>query len=371
MPRKVQVLMAALIAVVVGIGLVAVATAGGGSGVSVSAPVLPPTPSPTPSPAASPSPRPVVASPAGKPRSLYPLPAAAVQPQPCPAPPLPPGKPLPPMPAPAVADSKLPAPVALAPRHVSAAAVSGKGMWLTTWPSSHVNVAAVVAQSRAAGVHQLWVRTGGTKQGWYGSRILPTLLPAAHAAGIAVIAWDFPTLSDPVGDAKRARLALAGVFGGQRLDGFSTDIETTSERVYDTSRRVRLYLSLVRSYAGSRPVVATVPRPTAYRLRTYPYAAQAPYVDVFAPMVYWSCLEPGELVRDSLSPLRRYHRALAVIGQSYDMGPEGGRHGLPSGQEIWRFLDVSKRSGAIGASLYTYDETRATQWRALTAYPWS
>jgi len=87
-------------------------------------------------------------------------------------------------------------------------------------------------------------------------------------------------------------------------------------------------------------------------------------------MVYWSCLEPGELVRDSLAPLRKYHRPLAVIGQSYDMGPEGGRHGLPSGREIWRFLDVSKRSGVIGASLYTYDTTRAPQWRALSAYPW-
>jgi hypothetical protein len=272
---------------------------------------------------------------------------------------------------PAVADSRLPAPVAVRPRHVDLSAVRGKGMWLTTWPDSHLDVHTVIARAHAAGVRQLWVRTGGTKQGWYGGRLLPRLLPAAHAAGIAVIAWDFPTLSDPVADARRARAALTGVFGGARIDGFSTDIETTSERVYDSSRRVRLYLSLVRSYAGARPVVATVPRPTPYRLRTYPYAAQAPYVDVFAPMVYWSCSEPGELVRQSLQPLRKYHRALSVVGQSYDMGPEGGRHGLPSGREIWRFLDASKRYGAIGASLYTYDQTGPTQWRALTNYPWS
>lgn len=275
------------------------------------------------------------------------------------------------MPPPAVADAKLPRPVPVGPRHVSLSAVSGKGMWLTTWPASRVDVGRVVAQSRAAGVRQLWVRTGGTKQGYYGPRVLGSLVPAAHAAGIAVIAWDFPTLSDPVADARRAQLALSGEFGGQHIDGFSTDIETVSERVYDSTRRVQLYLSLVRSYAGSRPVVATVPRPTAYRLRTYPYATQAAYVDVFAPMVYWSCSEPGALVRDSLEPLRKYHRALSVIGQSYDMGPEGGRHGLPSGREIWRFLDVSKRSGSIGASLYTYDQTHLPQWRALSAYPWS
>jgi hypothetical protein len=275
------------------------------------------------------------------------------------------------MPPPAVAESKLPAPAALHPRHVSLSAVRGKGMWVTTWPKTHLDVPALVSQSKAAGVRQLWMRTGGTKQGWYGEKFLPTLLPAAHAAGIAVIAWDFPTLSDPVADAARAKAALSGSFGGAHIDGFSTDIETVSERVYDTSRRITLYLSLVRSYAGSRPVVATVPRATATRLATYPYAAQAPYVDVFAPMVYWSCSEPGELTSASLAPLRKYHRPLAVIGQSYDMGPEGGRHGLPSGREIWRFLDVSKRDGAIGASLYTFDQTRAPQWRALSSYPWS
>jgi hypothetical protein len=52
------------------------------------------------------------------------------------------------------------------------------------------------------------------------------------------------------------------------------------------------------------------------------------------------------------------------------MGPEGGRHGLPTAREIWRFLDAGKRGGALGASLYVYDQTRAPQWRALSHYPW-
>jgi hypothetical protein len=242
-------------------------------------------------------------------------------------------------------------------------------MWLTTWPTSHVDVARVVAQARHAGLRQLWVRTGGTPQGWYGARILDTLLPAAHAAGIDVIAWDFPMLSDPMADVQRARLALTGTFGGQRIDGFSPDIETINEGTFNTPRRVRLYLSYVRRYAGDRPVVATVMRPTAYQLATYPYRAEAPYVDVFAPMVYWSCNEPGALARASLRPLVHL-RPVHLIGQSYDMGPEGGRHGLPTAREIWRFLDAARRAGAVGASLYVYDETRAPQWKALSRYPW-
>jgi hypothetical protein len=63
-------------------------------------------------------------------------------------------------------------------------------------------------------------------------------------------------------------------------------------------------------------------------------------------------------------------RPLHVIGQGYDMADEGGRHGLPSGREIWRFLDTTKRYGGIGASLYTYETAREAQWVALTRYPW-
>jgi hypothetical protein len=226
-----------------------------------------------------------------------------------------------------------------------------------------------VARARAAGLRQLWVRTGGTAQGFYGHRVLDRLLPAAHAAGISVVAWDFPKLSDPVADARRAARTVTTAYGGEHLDAFSPDIETINEGTFNAPARVRVYLSRVRAAAGDLPVVATVMRPTPYQLRTYPYAAEAPYVDVFAPMVYWSCSEPGVLALQSLRPLVKL-RPVHLIGQSYDMAPEGGRHGVPTGREIWRFLDVAHRAGAIGASLYLYTETRRPQWAALSAYPW-
>ncbi len=275
------------------------------------------------------------------------------------------------MPPPKVADAALPAPLPVAAtRHVSLAPVEGKGIWLTTWPASTVDVAQIIARSRAGGLRQVWVRTGGSYQGWYGDRILAGLLPAAHRAGISVIAWDFVTLSDPVADAARATRAFRyRTPGGDRLDGFSPDIETSAERVYAGPYRVAVYLSRVRAAAGGRLVVATVPRPTATRLRSYPYAVQRPYVDAFAPMVYWSCHEPGSLVQQSLAVLGRL-RPVHLVGQSYDMGPEGGRRGLPSGREIWRFLDASRRGGGIGASLYLYSQTGPVQWDAIARYPW-
>jgi hypothetical protein len=298
------------------------------------------------------------------PRLLYPLPAAPVQPEPCPPPPTPPGPPAPPLGPPQVREDAVPLVGAPPPRHVDLSAVSGKGIWLTLWPGSPLNMNRVIATAHAAGLRQLWVRTGSSQDGFYGGATLEALIPAAHAAGIAVIAWDFPTLSNPAVDARRAAGALrAGA------DGFAADIESAAEGTYLTARRVAYYLSRVRAKAGDKPVVAVVPRPTSYWLATYPYSAEAPFVDVFAPMVYWSCTEPGAAVSSAIAALARL-RPVAPIGQDYNMASEGGRHGLPSGRAIWRFLDVAHRNGAIGASLYDRESGGRPQLAALSGYPW-
>lgn len=297
--------------------------------------------------------------------SAYPLPAPAVQPEPCPPPPIPPGPPAPPLPAPAVPDTAIPLPVPPAPRSVSLAAISGKGIWLTVWKGQSIDAAEVVATAHAAGLHQLWVRTGSSSDGFYGGPLLHALVPLAHHAGIAVVAWDFPTLSNPAADATRAAAAFAA-----GADGFSPDIEEEPEGTYLSARRVGYYLELVRREAGKRPVVATVPRPTSASLAGYPYGAEAPYVDAFAPMVYWSCEEPGRAVAVAMSALAAL-RPVAPIGQDYDMASEGGRHGLPTGEEIWRFLDVARREGAVGASLYDLEAGGSADLAALSAYPWS
>src|SRR4051812_20327912 len=210
-----------------------------------------PTPPPLPRPR---HPKSVKPTPARHPRAaakpLFPLPAKPAYPSPCPPPPIPPGPPFVP-PKAAVKARDLPA-VLPVPRHrhVDIHAVGGKGMWLTTWPDTRLDVPAVVARASRAGLHQLWVRTGGSLQGWYGDRLLSGLLPAAHAAGLKVVAWDFPSLSDPMRDVRRADHVLTGTFAGQRVDAFSPDIETISEGTFNTDRRVRIYLSRVRNDAG-------------------------------------------------------------------------------------------------------------------------
>jgi hypothetical protein len=262
---------------------------------------------------------------------------------------------------PAVGDTALPALVPVKAKARSLYVVRGKGLWATPMATTHLDVVALVAKARRTGVRSLWVRTGGSRQGYYGNHFLPRLVPAAHAAGLAVVAWDFPNLSNPVADSTRAARALAA-----GVDAFSPDIETASEGTHLTQRRVAVYLSRVRRYAGRRPVVATVPRPTA---RPYPYGTVARYADVFAPMVYWSCHEPGALVHDAVARLRHL-LPVAPIGQAYDMGSEGGRVGTPSRLETLRFLDAARRAGAIGASLWTVEAAGKPQLAALAVFRW-
>jgi hypothetical protein len=299
-----------------------------------------------------------------RPGLLYPIPAPPVAPTPCPPPPIPPGPPSHPLPPPAVAETAIPIVSTAQNRHVNLAPVTGKGIWVTVFPGDPVNAASIVATAASAGLSQIWIRTGSTHDGFYGGPALAKLVPLAHAAKISVIAWDFPTMSDPTVDAQRAADAVrAGA------DGFSPDIETAAEGTYLSARRVSEYLYLVRHLVGNVPVIATVPRPIAGAHSTYPYLAEAPFVDVFAPMVYWSCTEPGYATTEAMAPLAKL-RPVAPIGQDYDMASEGGRHGLPTAAEIWRFLDVAHRGGAIGASLYDVESGGPQDLLALSRYPW-
>lgn len=306
---------------------------------------------------------------------LFPLPAAPAYPTGCPIRPAPPGYGVIPRPPVArVPEARVPAPVMVPQRTVDTSAATGTGIWVTIFKGSPFTARTaddIVAHAVRAHLTSIWIRTGSTTEGLFGQQALTLLLPRAHAHDLKVIGWDFPTLSDPVADARRMVTTLRLVEAGQQVDGVSPDVETKSEGVFLTGRRVAAYFSRVSAAAGPRPVIATVLRPTDYWWAgNYPYRAEAPYADVFAPMVYWSCQEPGVATAQALDRLRTLGRPVHVIGQAYDEG-KYGRRGLPSPREIWRFLDVSRRDGAAGASLYLYEEMRGPLWQALGAYPWA
>jgi hypothetical protein len=321
----------------------------------------------TGAPDPAPAPVPDSVAPPLRPRPSGPVPLAG-----CPPPPAPPRAPFTPWhPAVLVAEAALPVPPAVPPPAADVRPLLGKGMWLWKFNATENGDAdAIVTKAVAAGLHQLWVRVGDSKDGFYGAGVLERLVPRAHRKGLSIVGWGFPYLYDPVADADWTRQALAWRDrDGHSLDGFSPDLETGSEGVAVSERRIQLYLAMVRAGAGDVPVVATVFRPTDALWASFPYRAIAPYVDGFAPMVYWGCVEPGSAAAQALARLSSL-RPVHLIGQGYNMAEEGGRQVPPSGDETWRFLDVARAGGAVGASFWDWQEIDQEQWRALAEFAW-
>jgi hypothetical protein len=241
----------------------------------------------------------------------------------------------------------------------SLVAISGKGMWI--WQYSRTeggNMQAAVDRAVAAGLQQVWVRAGDSQDGFYAADQLAQLVPLAHARGLHVIAWGFPYFYDPVADAQWSLSVLNWRSpDGQGVDGFSPDIEMASEGVMPPAR-------------AGRPLVATVYPATDRRLADYPFAAMAPYVDAFAPMVYWECRDPGSAADESVSRLKAM-KPVHVIGQAFGMGDVGGRVVQPGSDEMNRFMGVSRQDGAVGTSFWVWQLMNGEEWAALGAYPWA
>ena len=291
----------------------------------------------------------------------------------CPPPPYTGPPPAPPWhPAHLVPDGQLPpAPPAPGGRNPTTA-IDGKGMWI--WEVSatdHGDVNAIVSDAAAAGLHQLWVRVADSKNGFYNGPVLDQLVPAAHRRGISVIGWGFPYLFDPVADAGWTESAVAWrAPDGEHLDGWAADIETSSEGVALSPQRVAVYLGEVRRADPGELLVATVFPPTDAQMTRYPYATMAPYVDAYAPMLYWGCTQPVLDVDQALARLRPLGPAVHVIGQAYDMGPYGGRRGAPGAGEIDAFMQAARQGGAVGASFWSWQAIDAVDWTAVSRYRW-
>ncbi len=248
----------------------------------------------------------------------------------------------------------------------------GKGMWL--WLPDRVeggDVDALVARSRQVGLTHLYVRTGSSRGGFYAAPYLDELLPKAHAAGIRIYGWDFPYLEDVGGDIGRAVAAISHTTPtGHRIDGFAADIETPSEGTNLTVEGVASYGAGLRSAVGDAyPLIAVVPRPSAFMLQRFPYTEATAAFDAIAPMTYWLNRQPDTDVINDVTILSQLGKPVIPIGQAYDGAPEGGRPGPPPPEEITRFLAAAEASGAVGASFWSWQHASPAIFDAIAAAP--
>jgi hypothetical protein len=249
---------------------------------------------------------------------------------------------------------------------------TGKGMWV--WKPELAeggNVAALVSRAQAVGLTHVYVRTGSTWDGIQNLQYLDQLLPAAHAVGLKIYGWDFPKLASPDDDVFRAKMALDHLApGGDHLDGFASDIETSSEGTEFTSAGVAAYGAALRKAAGpSTLLVAVVPNPTPQMRLKYNYVAVLPEFDAVAPMVYWLNRDAALDTANALHFLAQYGKPLMPIGQAYDGGPEGGPPGVPPPAELRRFIEVSKQYGAVAVSFWSWQHANPPAWDAIKNAP--
>lgn len=244
---------------------------------------------------------------------------------------------------------------------------SGKGMWIYVPEKTEGgNVAAIVAKAKATGLTHLWVRMGSAWDGFNVAPFMDKILPAAHAAGIKVIGWDFPKL-DPMGpDIDRARSMINYTTPtGHKIDAFSPDIESPAEGTRLTPENARRYGAALRAVAGPNyTLIVTVPRPAKER-PTHPYNEIVAGYDAIAPMIYWLDRQPDTDVAVALQFLSKYNVPIYPVGQAYDGSPEGGRRGVPPPDELWRFMRFAEKHGAAGVSFWSWQAANQPAWNAV------
>lgn len=299
-----------------------------------------------------------------------PLPAAAPPAASAPtvAPPEPPApKPAPPAAAPAPARPERPAARA---RSAAPTPITGKGMWI--WHYGRIaggNHRQIVAHAKKMNLSHIYVRVGSGYSGLDTLAQVRGVIPIAHRAGIKVIAWYFPYYNNVAADVRRSVEAMRTRVSGEGFDGFAADIEPAKGAAF-SARTAGEYSKTLRAALPGEYLVAVPMRPTKTTIASGIFDAIMPHYDAVAPMTYWGRFDPAETVRFTIEYLSRYGKPVAPVGQTYDMGPEGGPNGNPPPHETWAFMQTSRATGAIGVSFWSWQHATSPEIDAIRKYPW-
>jgi hypothetical protein len=252
----------------------------------------------------------------------------------------------------------------------------GLGTWVDIYDDRQLAAPeSTVAAMAARGVRTLYLETGNFKQSADLARPdrLSRFVDAAHARGIAVVAWYLPGFRAGGRDLRRSLAAVRfRSAGGQAFDSFALDIEDSGVRpVRLRNRRLaRLSRGLRAAVGPDYALGAIIPNPRGMALRRdywrpFPYAALAAVYDLFVPMVYSTYRGDGPRV-----VTRDVARSVAILRTATGR-PEvpihliGGLADELSGAEARAFARAVTRSGPIGWSLYDFSVTAPSAWAAL------
>ena len=234
----------------------------------------------------------------------------------------------------------------------------GKGVWYSIY--SKMPDANDLSFFRNANITHIYLEvatsTAGFPDKW--KKWLDDIVPAAHRAGIKVIAWLYTDLKDTSYDADlTAQVANYITPSGDSIDAVAADIEDLPQNDIKTaSKIVEDYAIKTRNSLPSGMPFIAITYPPQYR-PNYPYISMAKNFDVIALMDYWHVSDKNytyddakNFVSDSIKRLQALVGSvpIEVILHGYDEGK-----GLPSSDELRGAIDAS--INADGYSIYTWN----------------
>lgn len=261
--------------------------------------------------------------------------------------------------------------------------VAGKGMWFTNYQTRHADLNRLIADAKAAGITHIYAEVAISWWGFYAPVSLDRLLPVAHKAGIAVIAWVYPSLRNVTADVRMTmQVANYRTPSGEHADGIATDVEEVVD-----SGSVYSYGQVLRGLLGPDTLLVDCTL-HPFTHAGYPYASVAASWNVLAPMNYWhsryyhtyTASDVERFVTTSVVTIRAAMLEAGIsqpipieeLGQTYDMysGDGAGTGHNPGGAEITADLTTAKALGCIGASYFEWQTATQSQWDALSAFEW-
>ena len=255
---------------------------------------------------------------------------------------------------------------------------AGKGFWTTNYLPRHTDITALVGALKALGVTHIYPRVAETSYGFFDQNTLNRLLPAAHAAGIKVLAWIYPYLRNVGNDLAMTQAVVNyRTPAGDRVDGIGADVEETTD-----APAVFAYGQVLRQMVGAQfPLVITTYNPRARA--SYPFPEAAASFNVIAPQDYWhnslTTTYDGKsaraLLTSSVMGIRAELGGKAIPieenGQMFDMFSYGEPAGAePSATEIAGDLQDAKDLGCIGISFFDLRDASPDELAAVKAFAW-
>jgi peptidoglycan hydrolase-like protein with peptidoglycan-binding domain len=237
---------------------------------------------------------------------------------------------------------------------VAGSPFEGQGMWI--WylsKSDGGNIAAIAAQSHAAGVSTLFIKSSdGSSNYW--SQFSPQLVAELHANGLKVCAWQFVYGTEPVGEAALGAEAVA-----DGADCLVIDAEGEYEGHYAAAQT---YIDDLRAKIGPTYPLGLASFPYVSYHPSFPYSVflgpgGAQYN---APQMYWKDIGQSvdTVYANTYIANRIYGRPIYPLGQTY---------GGVSAAELLRFREEAVDYGATGVSFWDWQETGVSGWTTLAS----